>query len=113
MFNSRPVCLEVKVRTIWLRMTLSAANGGCHKAIAFRRRCRMVAPRPVTGFALNIGELRSGHKRLEPALVKPDDVAANALVVELLALAFESGHSMGMARLLPHSILVGVAARAG
>ena len=63
----------------------------------------MRAARPVTGFALNVGELRRGKKRLKSALLKPDDVAANAFVIKLLILSFERSHRMRVAGSFPRS----------
>ena len=56
-------------------------------AITFSRRRRMGAAWAVTGFTLNIRELRSGNQRLEPALIKSDDMTAHTFVIKLLVFA--------------------------
>lgn len=73
----------------------------------------MGAAGSVTGFALHVGELRRRDQRLKAAVVKADDVAADAFVIKLLALAFEGRHGMCVAGLFPDGVLLGVAGHAG
>src|SRR5436305_8865478 len=113
MFNLRPVGGEVKVRTVGLRVTLHAAGRRRHEAEAFGRRGGVRTARPVAGLALHVSELRRRDQRLEAAGVEADDVTADAFVVELLALAFERRHGVGVAGLLPDGVLLCMAGHAG
>src|ERR1700759_2060597 len=92
----RPVRTEIEIRAVALGMALHTAHRRCHKAIAFGGLGDSILPRPMTGFALDVGKLRRGRQRLETALIEADDMAANALVVELLVFMFERRHGMRM-----------------
>lgn len=89
-FDLGPVSGEVEIGAVGDRMADSAACGRGHIAVAFNGVFRVLAARPVTGLALNVCELRSGDERLKSSgLLKSDDVASDAFIVELLALALK------------------------
>lgn len=112
--DNRPVFIEIKVGTIIMVVADQAA------LIIWRGfvipccgRLHMLGARAMTGFALDIGEFRSGFNADKALIVKPEGVAADAITIEHSLLPFEGGEGMRVARFFPDLVFSFMALPAG
>src|SRR5262247_4712159 len=112
--DDRPVLLEVEVRTV-------VAVVADQAALVFRRRLVISGGRrldvfgagAVTGFAVDVGELRRGFDADEPPIAVAERVTTYAISVKHPLLLFERGERVRMARIFPDFVfgLVALSAR--
>src|SRR5215216_3168578 len=113
MFNLWPVGREIKIVAVRGGVALNAPGGCFHMAVPLNGICGVLATWPVTVLALHVREFRRSYQRLETALLESDDVAANALVIELVILTLERCHGVGVGGLIPYGLRFRVAGGAG
>src|SRR2546428_13683777 len=102
MRDDRPILLEVEVGTV----VAVVAN---QAALVFRRRFVISCGRrldvfgagAVTGFALDVGELRRGFDVDEPLIAVAERVTADTVTVKHPLLLLQRGEGARMARIFP------------
>src|SRR5215510_11794360 len=112
--DDRPILLEVEVGTV-------VAVVADQATLVFRRRLVISCGRrldvfgagAVTGFALDVGELRRGFDADEPPIAVAERMTSYTIAVKHPLLFFERGEGVRVARIFPDFVFGLVALGAG